>query len=198
MSSVDASKSKKSDAGGKKKKKPQSEPVADKQQQQQQATLRQQGEALIRSYFAANCAPNADLRLLESIITDDVQVDYPSGSYNGKEEYLAHVAHVFEQVDCNLHDSVVFWNESDASRTIVSEPKDKADEPLEISVVYEWRGHLTRAWWLLACVPLCWPCVGYSCCCAMRKAGRNTYRFRLDAATGKLRICRIQTKRSVD
>ncbi len=179
---------------GKSKSKKKSEPVA----AAAATTYRQQGEALIRAYFAANCAPNADLRLLESLVTDDVDVLYPSGHYSGKDEYLAHVEHVFSQVNCTFHDSLVFWNESDPSRTIVRELRDKPDEPLEISVVYEWRGHLSRAWALLVCVPLCWPCVGFSCCCALRKAGRNTYRFRVDPATGKLRICAIATKRSVD
>jgi hypothetical protein len=37
------------------------------------AAVQQRGEALIRAYFAANCAPTADLQLLASIVTDDVR-----------------------------------------------------------------------------------------------------------------------------
>jgi hypothetical protein len=168
------------------------------------AQVQQRGEALIRAYFAANCAPTADLRLLGSIVTDDVRVEYPSGVFEGKEAYLTHVAGTFKRVNCAFHDSTVMWaeNASDAAQIDVrffSETDRAARELLEISVIYLWRGHLSRWWWLLWCVPLCWPCVGAACCCCtcLRKQGRNTYRFRFDK-DGQLRICAIKTARSTE
>jgi hypothetical protein len=151
--------------------------------------------ALIRAYMAANSTP-ADLSLLAELVTDDVSCRYPSFEGRGKQAYIAHVTRTFESVDTHLHDSHVHVREGEPSDTQIAHFEDKSEPDgavLQISVVYRWRAHLSRKWLLLACIPLFWPCVGLSCCCALRNSGRNTYRFRVEQ--NRLRICGISTSR---
>jgi hypothetical protein len=51
--------------------------------------IHKEAESLIHAYFASNSRP-VDLDILNGILTDDVVVDYPSGRFVGRDDYIKH------------------------------------------------------------------------------------------------------------
>jgi hypothetical protein len=127
-------------------------------------------------------------------ITDDILVEYPSGSFQGRQSYLEHQLKTKNVLSCCCASSTVspdFDGSLDAALPdpLISLYSDSSKElTLPIAVTLKcsvrWSYEAFPAWWT-AC-----------CCVPLRKHGTNTFGFRIVATSEstRMRICFVKTE----
>ena len=129
-------------------------------------------------------------------ITDDILVEYPSGSFQGRQSYLEHQLKTKNVLSCCCSSSTVSPDFEAASHDamILTDPlislySDSSKEvavPVAVTLkcAVRWSYEAFPAWWT-AC-----------CCLPLRKHGTNTFGFRIIATSeaSRMRICYVKTE----